>query len=76
MSAPLPEALRARFQKLIEEGLSGRAAALRLKLSPANGARWGLAIRRTGQARAVPQGQPRGRGKLDPHRVFLIELIG
>ena len=39
MSAPLPDALRARFQQLIEEGLSGRAAALRLKLSPATGAR-------------------------------------
>ena len=75
MSAPLPDALRARFQQLIEEGLSGRAAALRLKLSPATGARWGLAIRRTGQARAAPQGRPRGKGKLDPHRSFLIELI-
>lgn len=32
MSAPLPEALRARFQLCIEESLSGRAAALRLKL--------------------------------------------
>ncbi len=73
MSAPLPDALRARFQRLIEEGLSGRAAALRLKLSPATGARWGLAIRQTGQqARAAPQ----GKGKLDPHRAFLIELIG
>ena len=38
MSAPLPDALRARFQGYIEEGLSGRAAALRLKLSPATGA--------------------------------------
>ena len=47
---PLPDALQARFQQLIEEGLGGRAAALRLKLSPATGARWGLAIRRTGQA--------------------------
>ena len=28
MSAPLPDALRARFQRYIEEGLSGRAAAL------------------------------------------------
>ena len=37
MSAPLPDALWARFQTLIEEGLSGRAAALRLKLSPATG---------------------------------------
>ena len=75
MSAPLPDALRARFQKLIEEGLSGRAAALRLKLSPATGARWGLAIRRTGQAKPAPQGRPPGSGKLDPHRSFLIELI-
>jgi len=48
MSAPLPDALRARFHKLIEEGLGGRTAALRLKLSPATGARRGLAIRRTG----------------------------
>ena len=50
MSASSPEAVRARFQTLIEEGLSGRAAALRLKLSPTTGARWGLSIRRTGRA--------------------------
>ena len=75
MSAPLPDALRARFQTLIEEGLSGRAAALRLKLSPATGSRWSLAIRRTGRAKAAPQGRPCGKGKLDPHRPFLIELI-
>jgi transposase len=58
MSAPLPDALRARFQRYIEEGLSGRVAALRLKLSPATGARWALAIRRTGRAEAAPQGRP------------------
>jgi len=75
MSAPLPDALRMRFQRLIEEGLSGRAAALRLKLSPATGSRWGLAIRRTGQARAAPQGRPRGKGKLNPHRAFFAEII-
>ena len=50
MSAPFPYALRARFQKLVEDGLSERAAALRLKVSPATGARWRLAIRLTGQA--------------------------
>lgn len=75
MSAPLPEALRARFQRLIEEGLSGRAAASRLKVSPATGARWGLAIRRTGAARAASQGRPKGKGKLDPHRAFFAEII-
>ena len=75
MSAPLPDALRTRFQKLIEEGLSGRAAALRLKLSPATGARWGLSIRRTGRARAAPQGRPRGKGKLDPYQSLFVEII-
>ena len=75
MSAPLPDALRMRFQRLIEEGLSGRAAALRLKLSPATGARWGLSIRRTGAAHAAPQGRPKGKGKLDPHRGFFAEII-
>jgi transposase len=62
MSAPLPDALRARFQGYIEEGLSGRAAALRLKLSPATGARWALAIRRTGQVQTAVQGRPRDSG--------------
>ena len=37
MSAPLPLALRTRFKRYIEEGLSGRAAAARLKLSAATG---------------------------------------
>lgn len=76
MSAPLPEALRARFQRLIEEGFSGRAAALRLKLSPATGARWALAVRQRGRAEAAPQGRPKGRGKLDPHRALFAEIIG
>jgi len=48
---------------------------LRLKLSPVAGAFWRLAIRRTGQARAAPQGRPKGNGKLDPHRTFLAEVI-
>lgn len=76
MSAPLPSALRSRFQRYIEEGLSGRAAALRLKLSAATGARWARAIRIKGHAAAAPQGRPRGKGKLDPHRGLFEELIG
>ncbi len=75
MSAPLPSALRTRFQRYIEEGLSGRAAALRLKLSPATGARWAHQVRTKGYAEPGPQGPPRGRGKLAPHQAFLEELI-
>ena len=75
MPAALPEALRARFQELIEEGFSGRAAALRLKLSPATGTRWSRSIRETGAITLAPQGRPKGKGKLDPYREFLLEVI-
>ena len=48
MPAALPSALRARFQQYIEEGLSGRAAAARLKISAATGVRWQRKLRETG----------------------------
>ena len=75
MSAALPNALRARFQRYIEVGLSGRAAAFRLRLSPATGARWARAVRTRGHADPAPQGRPRGRGKLAPHQAFFEELV-
>lgn len=75
MSAPLPLALRARFQSYLEEGLSGRAAASRLKISPATGVRWQHQIRTTGRATPAPQGRPGGSGKLAPHVGFFKELI-
>ncbi len=67
MPAPLPSALWARFQRYIAEGLSGRAAALRLKLSPATGARWARHIHETGRIAPAPQGRPKRSGKLAPH---------
>lgn len=75
MSAPLPVALRSRFQRLIEDGFSGRAAASRLQLSPATGVRWAASIRHSGEARIASQGRPPGKGKLDPHRSFFAEVL-
>jgi len=75
MSAPLPLALRTRFKRYIEEGLSGRAAAARLKLSAATGARWGRLVRTLGSVEPAPQGRPKGRGKLAPHMGFFEALI-
>lgn len=75
MSAPLPKALRARFHRYIEEGFSVRAAALRLKLSPAADARWARAIRTRGHAAPAPQGRPKGRGKLALYQAFFEELV-
>ena len=75
MSAPLPSALRARFQDYIEEGLSGRAAAVRLKLSAATGVRWQRKLRETGMIEPEPQGRPPGHGKLSAHQTLLEELV-
>jgi transposase len=75
MSAALPLALRARFQECIVEGLSGRAAAARLKLSAATGVRSKRRLRETGSTDAGVQGRPPGHGKLAAHQAFLEELV-
>jgi len=75
MPAPLSLDIRRRFQRLIEEGLSGRAAARRLLVSAATGVRLAAKLRR-GES-LVPRkcGLPPGRGKLGPHRDLLRELV-
>ena len=75
MSAALPSALRARFQECLKEGLSGRAAAARLKLSAATGVRWQRKLRETGSIEPAPQGRPPGHGKLSAHQAVLEELV-
>ena len=75
MSAPLPSAFRTGFQRYIEEGSTGRAAALRLNPPPATGARWARQVRTVDHAEPARNGPPRGSGKLAPHQAFLEELI-
>ena len=75
MSVALPSALRARFKECIKEGLSGRAAAARLKSSAATGVRWQRKLRETGSIEPEPQGRPPGHGKLSSHQSFLEELV-
>ena len=75
MSASLPSALRARFEECIKEGLRGRAAAARLKLSAATGVRWQRKLPETGSIEPEPQGRPLGHGKLSRHQAFLEELV-
>jgi len=74
MSAPLPDGVRARFKACLEEGLSGRTAAARLKLSLGDGNTMGPSdpSARDGRAGAA---RSRGRGKLAPHQAFLEELV-
>ena len=75
MSSALSSELRTRFCEYIEEGLSGRAAAARLKLSAATGVRWQRKWRETGAIAPEVQGRPPGHGKLSAHRELLEELV-
>ena len=56
MPTPLPASLRDRFKQYIEEGLSARAAALRLRISPATSVRWAQRIPRGEKQVAVMGG--------------------
>jgi len=75
LSAALPNALRARFKAYIEDDLSGRAAAARLRLSAATGVRWQLNLRETGSVAMEARGRPPGHGKLAAHHAFLEEMV-
>ncbi len=75
MPAPLSLDLRRRFQRYIEDGLSGREAARRLMISPATGARLAGRVRRGEPLAPRKCGRPSGWGKLGPHRDLLKELV-
>ncbi len=75
MPAPLSLDLRHRFQRYIEDGLSGREAARRLMISPATGARLAKRVRRGEPLAPRKCGRPSGWGKLGPHRELLRDLV-
>jgi hypothetical protein len=62
MSSALSSELRTRYREYIEEGLSGCAAAARLKLSAATGVRWQRRWRKTGLIEPDVQGRQPGHG--------------
>ena len=75
MPKPLSLDIRRRFQRCLEDGLSGREAARRLLISAATASRLGRKIAQGGSlepAQCVPK---RGKGKLAPHHAFLVELV-
>ena len=75
MPAPLSLDIRRRFQRCIEDGLSGREAARRLMISPATGARLVRRVRSGAPITPAKCGRPVGWGKLGPCRTFLLEVV-
>ena len=76
MPAPLSLDIRCRFQRCIEDGLSGREAARRLMISPATGARLAKRVRSGAPITPAKCGRPAGWGKLGACKDFLLEVVG
>ena len=75
MPAPLSLDIRRRFQRCIEDGLSGREASRRLMISPATGARLAKRVRSGAPVTAAKCGRPVGWGKLGSCKAFLLEIV-
>ena len=75
MPNPLSADIRARFEVLFAEGLTGREIGRRLMISAASASRLSQKLKRG--LRLTPAENPRntGRGRLAPYHDFLIELI-
>ena len=75
MPKPLSLDIRRRFQRCLEDGLSGREAARRLLISAATASRLGRKIAQGGSLEPAQCGPKRGKGKLARHHAFLVELV-
>jgi transposase len=75
MPAPLSLDIRLRFQRCIEDGLSGREAARRLMISLATGARLAKRVRSGAAISPAKCGRPVGWGKLGACKDFLLEVV-
>ena len=75
MPTPLSADIRARFELLYTQGLTGREIRRRLMISAASASRLSQRLKRG--LRLTPADNPRntGYGRLAPYRDFLIELI-
>lgn len=67
--------LRVRVIEAIEGGLSTRQAAVRFAIGIATAGAWHRLWRETGDVKPGRLGNPGG-SKLDPHKDFILELIG
>lgn len=75
MPAPLSMDVRRRYARLVEEGMSGRAAADRLMISVSAGLRLARKVRAGEDLAPAQGGRPLGCGKLGPHRDVLREMV-
>lgn len=67
--------LRDRVVGFVDGGGSRRGAARHFGVSPSSAVKLVQRARRLGSSGAARQGRPPGKGKLSPHRAFLVGLV-
>ena len=72
---PYSQDLRDRFCRMVDRGMSARAASRHLEVSESVGVKWAQRWRATGDLRPGKVGGHR-RPLLEPEREWLIELVG
>ena len=75
MPNPLSPDIRARFQVLFNQGLTGREIGRRLMISAASASRLGQRLRQGLSIAPAPNPRNTGHGRLVPFQDFLVEMV-
>ena len=75
MGLPISNDLRRRMVRASASGETCRAVAEQFEVAPSTAGRLFARYQATGSVEPAPQGRERGRGKLGPHRVYLIDRV-
>lgn len=75
MAIVISNCIRSRMMRGIAAGKSARAVARQFEVAPSTASRLKRHVEDTGSIAPRPQGKPKGSGKLEPYREFLIARI-
>lgn len=75
MAILISKDIRSRMMRGIAAGKSARAVARQFEVAPSTASRLKRHVEETGSIAPRPQGKPKGSGKLEPYRDFLIARV-
>ena len=75
MGIPISTDMRRRMVRASSDGETCRAVAEKFDVAPSTAGRLFARYQATGSIDPAPQGRARGRGKLSPHRDYLIDRV-
>ena len=75
MAALISKDIRSRMMRGMASGKTAREVARQYEVAPSTASRLKRHVAETGSIAPLPQGKPKGSGKLGPHRDFLIARV-